>query len=188
MAQTKTKLAPTSSMKKIITLILLSYCFRPHNIQVSATNIKWTGGGDHQIPQTGRTNKQGESAQTAPRSQKYWDEHGIERPDYAKTDTELAHDRRVKQTTNKKAFAETGYNPTDDGSIKNSTWFIFVAFLLAGIVSYGKWKVGSRLGRASSQWSFSFQSASVEDARKARLARFEQPSSVTPEGAVDKEK
>lgn len=30
-----------------------------------------------------------EPAKTAPKSQRYWDEHNIERPDYAKTDAEL---------------------------------------------------------------------------------------------------
>lgn len=42
-----------------------------------ATDIKWTPGDNSQ------------EAHTAPKSQKYWDEHGIERPDYAKTDAEL---------------------------------------------------------------------------------------------------
>ena len=32
-------------------------------------------------------------AHTAPRSQKYWDEHNIKRPDYAKTDAELRAER-----------------------------------------------------------------------------------------------
>ena len=33
------------------------------------------------------------AAHTAPRSQKYWDDHGIERPDYAKTDAEIAQEK-----------------------------------------------------------------------------------------------
>ena len=38
-----------------------------------------------------------EAAHNAPRSQKYWDEHGIERPDYAMTDAELIAKRRRQQ-------------------------------------------------------------------------------------------
>ena len=51
----------------------------------SATDVKWTSAsndGDNEDP-----------AATAPKSQKYWDEHNIERPDYAKTDAEMLMER-----------------------------------------------------------------------------------------------
>ena len=44
----------------------------------SGTNIKWT-------PATGSSSSN-IAAATAPKSQRYWDEHNIERPDYTKTD------------------------------------------------------------------------------------------------------
>ena len=51
---------------------------------VDATDVKWT---------PAENNNEDNRAATAPRSQKYWDEHGIERPDYAKTDAEIAFER-----------------------------------------------------------------------------------------------
>ena len=51
----------------------------------AATEVKWQATGDPSHP-----------AHTAPRSQRYWDKHGIERPDYAKTDAELAAERDAK--------------------------------------------------------------------------------------------
>jgi len=53
---------------------------------VEATKVTWTGN-DGVLPEH-------EDAHNAPRSQKYWDEHGIRRPDYAKTDAEIAAERR----------------------------------------------------------------------------------------------
>jgi hypothetical protein len=51
----------------------------------AATEVKWQATGDPSHP-----------AHTAPRSQRYWDKHGIERPDYAKTDAELAAESDAK--------------------------------------------------------------------------------------------
>mmetsp|Transcript_4569 Transcript_4569/g.8811 ORF Transcript_4569/g.8811 Transcript_4569/m.8811 type:complete len:164 (+) Transcript_4569:38-529(+) len=47
------------------------------------TNVKWTGNQDPNAPEAARV----------PRSQKYWDENSIERPDYAKTDAEILLER-----------------------------------------------------------------------------------------------
>ena len=52
---------------------------------VQATNIEWKG-----------TDNQGDPAKEAPKSQKYWDENNIQRPDYAKTDAEIAAERRAR--------------------------------------------------------------------------------------------
>jgi hypothetical protein len=132
-----------------------------------ATNIKWTPG------QT-----DGGAAAAAPKSQKYWDKHNIERPDYAKTDEELRQER---------------------GSSKGSSSASWGGmFLFSGIMALcyyyfnqNQHKVipghGSRLGHdeAHSQpdsfFSFSFlgtrqeqqSRASSEEARLARLARFD---------------
>ena len=49
---------------------------------VMSMDIKWTP----------NDNNENEAA-TAPRSQKYWDEHNVKRPDYAKTDWEIAQEK-----------------------------------------------------------------------------------------------
>ncbi|KAL3815705.1 hypothetical protein ACHAXA_004885 [Cyclostephanos tholiformis] len=53
---------------------------------VEATKVAWRGN-ENILPEH-------EDAHNAPRSQRYWDEHGIKRPDYAKTDAEIAAERR----------------------------------------------------------------------------------------------
>jgi hypothetical protein len=59
------------------------YCISIHWAFVNGTNVKWTGNQDPNAPEASRV----------PRSQKYWDEHKIERPDYAKTDAEIFQER-----------------------------------------------------------------------------------------------
>lgn len=58
-------------------------------IFAGATNVQWQG--NNNIPQ------EHQDAHNAPRSQKYWDENGIKRPDYGKTDSEIAAERREKK-------------------------------------------------------------------------------------------
>jgi hypothetical protein len=51
-----------------------AFLFLANTIDLAlATNVKWTAGDTN-----------GHAAATAPRSQKYWNDHNIERPDYAK--------------------------------------------------------------------------------------------------------
>ena len=66
-------------------LLLLS------NYTCKSTTIKWTPGISGALDGH-------ETAATAPRSQKYWDENNIERPDYAKTDTEILQEQQRKLT------------------------------------------------------------------------------------------
>ena len=54
-----------------------------HGITTAETQIKWTAA----------TTSKEDPAHTAPKSQRYWDQHQIERPDYAKTDAEVAAER-----------------------------------------------------------------------------------------------
>ena len=63
---------------------MFSYCLK----WVDATQVNWSG--NQNVDPTHR------AAHDAPRSQKYWDEHNIERPDYAKTDAEVAAEKRQK--------------------------------------------------------------------------------------------
>jgi hypothetical protein len=118
-------------------------------------------------------------AHTAPRSQRYWDKHGIERPDYAKTDAELA-------ATN------------SDGKTWSLAGIFFLVSSLVGIAA-GLWvrqaglplqSSGTRLGSTqqqqqstsgkilnwllgSSQGTNSDAIRPDEKARQARLAHFE---------------
>ena len=57
----------------------------PHSVVVNAQQIKFTSNENIQ--------EKHKEAHYAPRSQKYWDEHNIERPDYAKTDAEIMAER-----------------------------------------------------------------------------------------------
>jgi hypothetical protein len=62
-------------------LFAVVYCCLVSLQTCAATEVKWQAAGDP---------SQKNSAHTAPRSQNYWDKHGIARPDYAKTDAEIA--------------------------------------------------------------------------------------------------
>jgi hypothetical protein len=120
---------------------------------VQGTDIKWTAG-----------DSSGSDAAKAPRSQKYWDEHGIERPDYAKTDAELAAER---------------------GDSSQGVQYLYViAFLLTGVGAFLYFRharavpVGTRLGSTEGGPRFLLhilesEEDALEKARKARLERFE---------------
>mmetsp|Transcript_681 Transcript_681/g.1100 ORF Transcript_681/g.1100 Transcript_681/m.1100 type:complete len:167 (-) Transcript_681:470-970(-) len=130
---------------------------------IQATNVKWT-------PNT-ETNT--EAAHTAPRSQKYWDENNIKRPEYGYTDAEIAA-RQGKTTT---TFASFG-------------WVVVVLVLCCYFVHQfmnnndgashrlgtngedGDNKLLLFLNRFKGE-SKEVEEARVEEARKARLARFE---------------
>merc|ERR1719375_2386456 len=58
----------------------------------AVAGVKWT-------PNT-NVREEDRAAHDAPRSQRYWDKHGIERPEYAKTDAEAARERRDRGKTN----------------------------------------------------------------------------------------
>ena len=118
-----------------------------------ATNIKWTGS-------QGGSN---DPAKTAPKSQKYWDEHNIKRPDYAKTDAEVAAER---------------------GETNVASIWLGLLIIGGGLVAAYQQRThsgGARLG-SSTGVSMSTQSSNSsvdrgmsadERARQARLARFE---------------
>jgi hypothetical protein len=137
-----------------------------------ATEVKWQAAtetaGDPSHP-----------AHTAPRSQRYWDKHGIERPDYAKNDAELAAENF-------------------DGKTWSLASICFLVSSLVGIVA-GLWVIqvgqplhssGTRLGSTQQQpfsasekilnWLLGFSRGTNcdaidpdEKARQARLAHFE---------------
>mmetsp|Transcript_20796 Transcript_20796/g.46419 ORF Transcript_20796/g.46419 Transcript_20796/m.46419 type:complete len:243 (+) Transcript_20796:188-916(+) len=130
---------------------------------VAATSIKWTPGASSV---NSNPNDDKPNAATAPRSQKYWDEHNIERPDYAKTDGEIASERAA-------AFKD-GLDSTLGTTVGRVAMTLVLGAVVYGyLIHTGRviapWDTGSfRLGggRSSSR-------TSSEDARKARLARFD---------------
>ena len=135
----------------------------------SATSIKWTPAED---TSSGSGNNSGDkpNAATAPKSQRYWDEHGIERPDYAKTDAEVARERTAKYKDGIKSATETLGGKLILGVTIVGLFYLYL--VRAGkIVAF--WDKGSfRLG--GSRYASSSLAASREEARNARLARFDQ--------------
>jgi hypothetical protein len=122
----------------LLLLLLLLFCHL-----TDSTDIKWTPG--QEDPNN--------AAHTAPRSQKYWDKHGIKRPEYAKTDAEIAKER-------------------GDGGGGSGKWLLLVPLLIAGgyfvhvRMCIGGHRLGGRHGLFSPR-------VNEEEARQARLERFE---------------
>jgi hypothetical protein len=151
--------------------------------KVQGTNIKWTpGDGTAAAAGNHRRDDHKEDARTAPRSQRYWDEHGIERPDYAKTDAELASERRSQSSASGKSSIST----TARGTFL-STGVILLALMggtLALLVHFKILPVSATQGRRLNSTSIAdyiaalFQKTSSdamderEKARRARLERF----------------
>lgn len=109
-------------------------------VEVSnATNVKWTQG-EHD---------EKNAAHTAPKSQKYWDEHGIERPDYAKTDAEIEKERGSGSSAFK--------------------WLLALPIIGAA----GYYLLLNMGGKKLGGTAHLFRRISEEEARQARLAKFE---------------
>jgi hypothetical protein len=178
----------------VLTLVLSSELKQSSkSFLVEATKVQWQG----------NDNVHHEAAHNAPRSQKYWDEHGIERPEYAMTDAEIIAKRRQQDGSGRRRrrlglycmllivaaiiFAillAIGYaNVTGDwDTILNR---FRVISLLADhmrwiwIESVGI--SGHRLGSSAkpTTTNLSAQGMSDEESRRfARLARFDNPKSI----------
>ena len=105
----------------IIMVISINIVFFQNQL-VEGSSVQWTMGPDQQKHQySGK-----ETAATAPRSQKYWDENGIERPDYAKTDYELARERLQKQ------YEKFGDQGKEYGKRWDIVYFMKVVSMLNG--------------------------------------------------------
>lgn len=148
--------------RRFIFVAILS-CFVALNISLAgASEVRWQGANDVNT----------DPAHTSPRSQKYWDEHGIERPEYGKTDGEIAQ-----------------------GSPERTSWatagIVFLVCCIVGVLA-GMWlrpeiaamagtgTAGTRLGSTqqggglSSLLSRGSQGDDPEEkARRARLAHFD---------------
>lgn len=135
----------------------------PHNaLFVSGQQIKFTSNENIQ--------EKHKEAHYAPRSQKYWDEHNIERPDYAKTDAEIMAERGERIGSNKLLSI---------GLISAISFLIFIVYAAAtgnmGMIT-NKWNWlleligvrGHRLGTAKERIS----------EKEARLKRFDNPKNM----------
>lgn len=77
---------------------------------VHGTRVEWIGNHDPNAPE----------ASKVPRSQKYWDKHNIERPDYAKTDAEIMREKLL----------------SDKDSTLNAPKLLFVLALFGALWAY----------------------------------------------------
>lgn len=108
-----------------------------------------------QVKWTAASANSNDPAATAPRSQQYWDKHGIKRPDYAKTDAELAMER---------------------GDSTTSFSMIWVFLVVAAVVWVLHQQYQTRGGERldGSRGLFKTRYLTPEEARNARLARFDE--------------
>jgi len=160
------------------------------NSFAAASQVQWT--------QNNNIAPEHRAAHNAPRSQKYWDEHGIERPDYAKTDAEIAAERGELSGMGAiilrgigitlllslffvSAIVWYGHVTGDWETINSSRVGVIVNKLLDVFVGLGG-SGGHRLGsNAERKFSWLFgkkgdnkQGESEEEARRLRLARFDE--------------
>ena len=136
-----------------LAIIYFSIC------SASGANVQWTSNEN--------VKEEHKDAHYAPRSQKYWDEHNIERPDYAKTDAEIA--------------AERGEHVIGSSNLLRYTLISAIAACLV-IIFYvtNVWDCllemcgirGHRLG------SSSVGNGSKVSEKEARLKRFENPKTM----------
>lgn len=188
---------PTTPMLFIIALLSSILLSSPSlhsivaspSIFVEATNVQWVGNKN--------VSPEHKDAHNAPRSQKYWDENGIERPDYAKSDAELSAERRQKNggkgdggfglfgifliASGIVVMGAVAYaNITGDwDTVLNNPVGSFVADCIKRIMEFAGAK-GHKLG--SSSTTSTSKVGSDEDAKRlARLARFD----VNPKNMLD---
>mmetsp|Transcript_27693 Transcript_27693/g.41015 ORF Transcript_27693/g.41015 Transcript_27693/m.41015 type:complete len:179 (-) Transcript_27693:1940-2476(-) len=164
-------------------LLILILALAQHPVQVHCTNVKWTGNNDPNAPEAAKV----------PRSQKYWDDNNIERPDYAKTDAEIYQEKKKDTRSNRSGGTGTEGTGSYDAGTGTSIvlWIGFFVGMWALIAKFGMKNGlnlgGNRLGSSSSTSGYSQQfmntfgkkkeergdSSLEEKARQARLARFE---------------
>lgn len=91
-----------------VAILILFFISTSHNLNhgaptlifVASTKVQWEGNKN--------ISPEHEAAHNAPRSQKYWDEHNIKRPDYAKTDAEIRAERMKNGNGSRSGFGLFG--------------------------------------------------------------------------------
>ena len=144
------------------TAYLSFYFYATLNRFASPTEIRWIPGDQSE-----------NEAAKAPRSQKYWDEHNIALPDYAKTDAEVAKER----------LTTTFRNNYSTFVVLAAIMTVFSVMIMIPIVRESI--KGHRLDGGSSFyvllknriWTIN-ENDMAERSREARLARFESDSMV----------
>ncbi|KAL7544944.1 hypothetical protein ACHAWF_008324 [Thalassiosira exigua] len=177
---------PFTAKHLLLSLSLWLLRLTATDLFAAAADVRWHGN-DNVRPEH-------EAAHNAPRSQKYWDEHGIERPDYAKTDAEVAAERRrdggggsgwfgmalVASAIIAIAGAIYVKVTGDWDTVLNIPVTSFVVDCAKRIPEVAGMK-GHKLGSATDTGN---NVASDEDARRlARLARFDNPNN--PKNMLD---
>ena len=142
----------------------------------AATSIKWTPADE--TKNGVNSGSKPNAAATAPKSQRYWDEHGIERPDYAKTDAEVARERAAQYKDGIKSATETLGGKLILGAtiVALSYMYLVRAGKIVAFWDKGSFRLGGSSNQVRSGYASSFASsptASREEARNARLARFD---------------
>ena len=139
----------------VVVAILSSY-----PVEVEGQQIKFTWNQNIQ--------EKHKEAHYAPRSQKYWDEHNIERPDYAKTDAEIMAERGEKIGSSK---------------ILSFALVSAISFLILVIYAFAT----DNIGMITSKWNLILETIGIRGHRlgssvkrdrlsekEARLKRFEE--------------
>lgn len=127
----------------------------PSFLVQSTTNVKWTANQDPNAP----------LAAKVPRSQKYWDDNNIERPDYAKTDAEIAAERKKGGGAGSASGSDSA---TGGGNSNGTNYTKLVLRIVIGAIFFCLWtgiyqfgmmgKKGTRLGSSSGSSSASSNS------------------------------
>eukprot|EP00804_Cyclotella_cryptica_P017904 CCRYP_001271-RA/>CCRYP_001271-RA protein AED:0.39 eAED:0.39 QI:0/-1/0/1/-1/1/1/0/198 len=171
----------------LLPLLLLALVLTPKYLKpVDGTQVKWSSNEN--------VSPKDRAAHDAPRSQKYWDEHGIERPDYAKTDEEIAAERRQNGDSKWQTWLGTSLIAVyvvfgilaistiayavitgDWGVIKNNQVTAFLDRFITQVMESGGMK-GQKLGSSAETTQTTTGGVSEEEKlRIARLARFDNP-------------
>ena len=166
------------SLKKISLMytiyLLIVYLLLIIPSTTSATQVKWQPNNN--------IKPENQAAHNAPRSQKYWDENNIKRPDYAKTDAEVAAERGEGSGGLLGLFLKTSIGIVllavvyaritgDWDSILNNPVGSYITDWINWILELIGVK-GNRLGSSSTEEQ---TMPSGEARRLARLARFDSP-------------
>lgn len=136
----------------------------PHSVLVTAQQIKFTSNENIQ--------EKHKEAHYAPRSQKYWDENNIERPDYAKTDAEIMAERGERIGTSKLVSLAV---------ISAISFLIFIVYAFATdnlemITNKWNWLL-ERIGIRGHRLGTFTKEARMSE-KEARLKRFDNPKDM----------
>ena len=178
--QFKKRNASSSRSSLLYTIYLLITCLLLIPSSTSATQVKWQPNNN--------IKPENQAAHNAPRSQKYWDENNIKRPDYAKTDAEIAAERGeknggsgllglfLKMSIGLVLLAIVYARITGDwDSIVNNPVGFYISDCINWILELIGIK-GNRLGTTGRSSNVGGRNSDDAEARRiARLARFDSP-------------